>query len=87
MRRTGRLIALRNTAVLAIIFSFALISEAQTPKEAADQWRAAHEQQILQEFTALLSIPNVASDTANIRAQCGCAGGVAGSGGMWRRNF
>ena len=40
---------------------------AQTPKQAAQQWRAAHEQQILQEFTALLSIPNVASDKANIQ--------------------
>ncbi len=40
---------------------------AQTPKQAAEQWRAAHEQEILQEFTALLSIPNVASDTTNIQ--------------------
>src|SRR5580658_519551 len=40
---------------------------AQTPKNAAHDWRVAHEQQILQEFTRLLSIPNVASDTANIR--------------------
>ncbi len=38
-----------------------------TPKAAADQYRAAHEQQILQEFTSLLAIPNVASDKANIR--------------------
>ncbi len=27
------------------------------PKTAADQYRAAHEQQILQEFTSLLAIP------------------------------
>jgi acetylornithine deacetylase/succinyl-diaminopimelate desuccinylase-like protein len=40
---------------------------AQSPKQAAEQWRAAHEQQILQEFTALLAIPNVASDKANIQ--------------------
>lgn len=40
---------------------------AQTPKEAARQWREAHEQEILQEFNELLSIPNVASDTNNIR--------------------
>ena len=31
------------------------------------QYRKAHEQQILAEFTELLSIPNVASDRANIR--------------------
>ncbi len=59
--------ALRNTAALGVILSFALVGGAQTPKEAADQWRAAHEQQILQEFTALLSIPNVASDSTNIQ--------------------
>jgi acetylornithine deacetylase/succinyl-diaminopimelate desuccinylase-like protein len=39
----------------------------QSPKQAADQWRAAHEQQILQEFSALLAIPNVASDKTNIQ--------------------
>jgi acetylornithine deacetylase/succinyl-diaminopimelate desuccinylase-like protein len=67
MGRNGRRNALPNTAALAIIFGFALICAAQTPKEAADQWRAAHEEQILQEFTALLSIPNVASDKTNIQ--------------------
>jgi len=40
---------------------------AQTPKQAAQQWRLAHEPQILKEFTDLLSIPNVASDTSNIQ--------------------
>ncbi len=38
-----------------------------TPKAAADQYRAAHEQQILKEFTSLLATPNVASDKANIQ--------------------
>ncbi len=67
MGRNGRRNALHNNAALAIIFGFALTCAAQTPKEAADQWRAGHEQQILQEFTALLSIPNVASDKTNIQ--------------------
>ena len=40
---------------------------ALTPKEAAEGWRTAHEQQILKEFTDLLAIPNVASDKNNIR--------------------
>jgi len=40
---------------------------AQSPKQAAQQWRAVHEPQILQEFAALLAIPNVASDKANIQ--------------------
>ncbi len=40
---------------------------AQTPPEAARQWHAANRQQILDEFSALLAIPNVASDKANIQ--------------------
>ncbi len=53
------------TAVAAISLSCA--GCAITPKEAADQWRSAHEAQILKEFTDLLAIPNVASDKNNIR--------------------
>jgi acetylornithine deacetylase/succinyl-diaminopimelate desuccinylase-like protein len=34
---------------------------------AASQWRNAHQTEILQQFTTLLSIPNVASDRENIR--------------------
>ena len=56
---------LRVLAAASLLAPVALL--AQTPKQAAEQWRAAHEQQILQEFTALLSIPNVASDKANIQ--------------------
>lgn len=56
-----------NWLVLASVLFSSLFLFAQTPKEAADRWRAAHEQQILQEFTALLSIPNVATDSSNIR--------------------
>ncbi|HEY4282150.1 MAG TPA: M20/M25/M40 family metallo-hydrolase, partial [Chthoniobacterales bacterium] len=33
----------------------------------ASEWRAQHEREILQEFSALLAIPNLASDTPNIR--------------------
>jgi acetylornithine deacetylase/succinyl-diaminopimelate desuccinylase-like protein len=38
----------------------------ESPAQAAHRWRVAHEQQILQEFSALLAIPDVASDTSNI---------------------
>jgi acetylornithine deacetylase/succinyl-diaminopimelate desuccinylase-like protein len=44
-----------------------LIHAADAPAEAARKWRAAHESEILKEFTSLLAIPNVASDTANIQ--------------------
>jgi acetylornithine deacetylase/succinyl-diaminopimelate desuccinylase-like protein len=57
---------LKLAALAAILLASALLS-AQTPADAARQWRVAHEQQILQEFTNLLSIPNVARDTGNIR--------------------
>ena len=58
--------SLKFVVVAAILFSSAALF-AQTAKDAAQQWRVAHEQQILLEFTDLLSIPNVASDTSNIR--------------------
>ncbi len=54
-------------AVLAAFLFSSVFLPAQTPKEAAEQWRNAHEQQILKEFTELLSIPNVATDKDNIR--------------------
>jgi acetylornithine deacetylase/succinyl-diaminopimelate desuccinylase-like protein len=40
---------------------------AQTAATAARQWHNEHRQAIMQEFTTLLAIPNVASDTANIQ--------------------
>jgi acetylornithine deacetylase/succinyl-diaminopimelate desuccinylase-like protein len=52
--------------VAAVLLSSTVLV-AQTPKKAAQQWRAAHEHQILQEFTDLLLIPNVASDKDNIK--------------------
>ncbi len=56
--------------LVAVVISSVILSSdillAQTPKDAAHQWRTAHEQEILREFNALLSIPNVATDTANI---------------------
>src|SRR5271157_5973584 len=58
---------LSRTATLAAVLLPAAFLFAQTPKNAAQQWRTAHEQQILQEFTGLLAIPNVASDKPNIQ--------------------
>jgi len=53
--------------LVVVLTALASTLLAQTPKQAADQWRAAHEQEILQEFTTLLSIPNLASDKPNIQ--------------------
>ena len=49
--------------MLAFMLSPSLF--AQSPVIAAHDYRIAHEQQILQEFTTLLAIPNVASDKPN----------------------
>ena len=51
----------------AVVLIFTCFVVAQSPKDAAHQWRTTHEQQILAEFTQLLAIPNVASDRDNIR--------------------
>jgi len=60
-----------KAALLALLLSaaFAALAHAQAnpAAAAAHQWRAAHEQAILAEFTGLLAIPNLASDGPNIR--------------------
>src|SRR6516225_2555471 len=55
----------RRLLMLAFMLSPSLF--AQSPVIAAHDYRIAHEQQILQEFTTLLAIPNVASDKPNIQ--------------------
>jgi len=62
-----RFISTMKWMLAAAILFLPAAADSQTPEEAAHRWRVAHEQQILQEFTALLSIPNVSSDTSNIR--------------------
>jgi len=57
----------RKWGVLVAAVVLPITGFAQAPKAAAQQWRTAHAQQILQEFNGLLSIPNVASDINNIR--------------------
>src|SRR5438132_1741518 len=47
-----------------IVIVFAVVAIAQTSTR---DYRRAHERQILEEFTRLLAIPNVASDRENIR--------------------
>jgi acetylornithine deacetylase/succinyl-diaminopimelate desuccinylase-like protein len=58
---------LSRIATLAAILLPAAFLFAQPPVDPARQWRVAHKQQILHEFTDLLSIPNVASDKPNIQ--------------------
>lgn len=51
---------------LAFAIFFALNSSAQDPAAAARQWRIQHQAAILDDFTSLLSIPNIAADPANL---------------------
>ncbi len=54
--------------ILGLLFqatSFAV--EPTVVAKQADAWRASHEREILQEFSDLLAIPNLASDAPNIR--------------------
>jgi len=52
-----------------LVYLFLLINgaTAQTASQAAVSWSEEHRQQILDRFTSLLSIPNVAADAPNIR--------------------
>ena len=55
--------------ICCCLFSLLIVLSvrAQSAPHIAREWTAEHRQQILDRFTALLSIPNVASDTPNIR--------------------
>jgi acetylornithine deacetylase/succinyl-diaminopimelate desuccinylase-like protein len=58
-------------AILAILIGGALAAQTKTPSNpaalAARQWREQHEHPILEEFIALLSIPDVSSDKPGIQ--------------------
>jgi acetylornithine deacetylase/succinyl-diaminopimelate desuccinylase-like protein len=55
-----------------IVFAIAscsvpLLAQSTGGESVAHEWRKAHEAEAIQQFTALLSIPNVASDRKNIQ--------------------
>src|SRR5689334_7812802 len=53
--------------LLVLVSLLATSTLAQSTQEKVRDYRSTHEAQILKEYFALLSIPNVASDTQNIR--------------------
>ena len=56
--------------ILFAVLSVSVSANAQSSQRtaaAAREWRTGHEAEILQQFTTLLSIPNVASDHENIQ--------------------
>src|SRR5436853_4547641 len=58
----SRLLRLAPAQVIVVVFAVVAIAQTSTR-----DYRRAHEHQILDEFTRLLAIPNVASDRENIR--------------------
>jgi acetylornithine deacetylase/succinyl-diaminopimelate desuccinylase-like protein len=78
-----------KAALLALLLSaaFAALAHAQAnpAAAAAHQWRAAHEQAILAEFTGLLAIPNVASDGPNIRRNAAAVSAILEKRGVKTR--
>ena len=69
MRSQSRKIVSRSLVAAALVSSplGAQATDAAAIRSAAHTYRSAHEPAILREFTDLLSIPNLASDNANIR--------------------
>ncbi len=64
MKRT----ALLSTLIVSLVTSqMRLVVSAQTPVTTVRAYRSAHEAEIIGELVDALSIPNVASDTVNIR--------------------
>jgi hypothetical protein len=56
--------------ILFAVVAISIAVQAQSSQRAASaahQWRTGHQTEILQQFTTLLSIPNVASDHENIQ--------------------
>lgn len=56
-----------STALVAAFVQPAISDDQTTLQTEVREWREAHEQQIVDGFVELLSIPNVASDAVNIR--------------------
>jgi acetylornithine deacetylase/succinyl-diaminopimelate desuccinylase-like protein len=58
--------SLLSMVIGAFISATLFAADPATAAQQARAWRAQHEREILQEFSDLLAIPNLASDTANI---------------------
>jgi acetylornithine deacetylase/succinyl-diaminopimelate desuccinylase-like protein len=68
--------------LLCLLLSLPVELSAGAVSEPVRLWRQQHETAILERFYQLLSIPNVASDTANIRRNADHIGGMLRDAGM-----
>src|SRR5579863_9967451 len=57
----------RLACFAAFLLCLATAIAAQTPPQAAREYTAAHRAELVQRFSELLSIPNVAADPANLK--------------------
>ena len=58
---------LRIPCLAALLFSLAPVTPAQTPPEAARKYTVERRAELMQQFSELLSTPNVAADPANLK--------------------
>ena len=58
---------LRLLYLAAFLLCLVITIAAQTPPEVAREYTAAHRAELVQQFSELLSIPNVAADPANLK--------------------
>jgi acetylornithine deacetylase/succinyl-diaminopimelate desuccinylase-like protein len=58
---------LRLSYLAAFLLCLATAIAAQTPPEATHEYTAAHRAELVQQFSELLAIPNVAADPANLK--------------------
>src|SRR5690242_11725258 len=69
LAKTNIILRMLRPLLLLLLLPASLF--AQTTQQKVREYRRAGEHQILQEFTTLLAIPNVASDVVNIRKNAG----------------
>jgi hypothetical protein len=67
---------------MSLIFSCPAYAAPLQTAEVVNEWRQAHEQQIVDGFVELLGIPNVAADTANIRRNANHISGLLKDAGL-----
>ena len=60
-------IRITTSTIICVLLSYVSWADVNEPLQKVRNYRKANEQKIVKEFIDLLAIPNVASDTANIR--------------------
>ncbi len=58
---------MNRTVLLLASLAWTAAAQTNTAAQAARQWRQQHERAVVDEFVSLLSIPNIATDRANIQ--------------------